>query len=120
MQPDLFAERLAKVRNRFASTLESKIDEACQALPELSGNAAAAVQKVADIYQQIHGVRGVGPTVGFPVTGKAARGAEDVLIPAFRAKRALTADEAEAFRDALQTLRAAATAELHSAKLIGG
>lgn len=120
MQPDPFTERLAKVRTRFASTLDGKISEACEALPHLSGNDAGAIQKLADTYQQIHGLCGVGPTVGFPATGKAARGAEDVLIPAFRAKRALTPEEAEALQTALEALRAAAQSELRSINLIGG
>ncbi len=114
MQQDPFVERLAQIRQRFASTLESKIDDACAALPRLLAADAAAVTLVAETYRQIHGICGVGATVGFAATGKAARGAEDILVAAFRGKRVLTADEAEHLQKALETLKAEARAELQS------
>jgi hypothetical protein len=44
----------------------------------------------------------------------AARGAEDVLLPPFRGKRGLTADEAESLHKALHALRIAARSDLLS------
>lgn len=114
MQPDPFAGRLATVRHRFASTLAAKISDACAALPQLSGNDIAVAEKLADTYRQIHGIGGIGSMVGFVATGKAARVAEDVLLPPFRAKRGLTDDEAENLRKELETLRAVAQFELQS------
>jgi hypothetical protein len=114
MQPDVFAERLATVRQRFASTLEAKINEACAALPHLSGDDPAAVEKLAGIYHQIHGICGVGPTVGFAASGKAARRVEDILLPPFRAKRGLTTDETDGLQKELVALRVAAQTELQS------
>ncbi|HZS63426.1 MAG TPA: Hpt domain-containing protein [Xanthobacteraceae bacterium] len=112
MQSDPFAERLAKVRRRFASTLAGKIDASIAALPKLSCAEAASVALVADAYQEMHRICGVAPTVGFTATGKAARGTEDVLIAAFRGKRALSGEEAGRLQEALARLKAAASDEL--------
>jgi hypothetical protein len=114
MQPDVFQERLAKVRQRFASTLAARIGEACAALPHLYGNDRVAAEKLADTYHVIHGLCGVGPAVGFVATGKAARGVEDILLPPFRGKRGLTPDETDGLRKELETLRLAAQSELQS------
>lgn len=114
MQQDPFTERLAKVRRRFASTLETKIDDTFAALPQLSSSEPATIAKLGDVYQQIHQICGVGPTVGFVATGKAARNAEDILIVPFKSKRCLTADEAARLRTALDALQGAARSELHS------
>jgi hypothetical protein len=69
---DAFTDRLARVRQRFASTIESKIEDTYEALPSLMGGAAAAAA-VADTYRRIHGICGVADTVGFIGTGRAAR-----------------------------------------------
>ncbi len=114
MQPDLFTERMAIVRQRFASTLEAKIGETVDALPHLSANDNAAIEKLADTYQQIHKIVGVGPTVGFVATGQAARNAEDILITPFKGKRGLTAEEAAQLQTAFDALQAAARSELQS------
>lgn len=114
MQQDAFTERLAKVRRRFASTLESKISDSFAALPQLSGNGGAALAKLGDTYQRIHQICGVAPTVGFVATGKAARNAEDILIAPFRSKRCLTTEEAARLQTALDALQAAARIELQS------
>jgi hypothetical protein len=115
-QPDLFMERLAKVRLRFASTLEARISDARAALPQLSRGDPASLEKLADTYQKIHGICGVGPTVGFPATGRFARDAENVLLPPFRDNRGLTALEARTLGNALEALRVAARAELQAVR----
>ncbi|MEX0752041.1 MAG: hypothetical protein WD073_03850 [Xanthobacteraceae bacterium] len=120
MQPDPFVERLAKIRQRFACTLAHKIDGAQEALPRLSGGDAAAVTLVADTYQQIHSISGVGATVGFAATGRAARGAEEFLVSAYREKRALTSEEAKSLQGALAALKAEAELELRSMNCSGG
>jgi len=43
MELDSFAERLAVIRQRFASTVEGKIAEAWEALPQAVGDDATAV-----------------------------------------------------------------------------
>jgi chemotaxis protein histidine kinase CheA len=116
MSDDLFADRVAKVRQRFVSTLESKIDETYAALPNLGGvaPAEAAAAAVADAYLRIHGIIGIGRTVGFPATGRAAHDAEDVLRAAYQAGRGLSAYEISLLKDSLQALRGIAARELQS------
>ena len=114
MTADLFAERLAKIRDRFTAALPSKIDENDAALPVVSGDGPESVTAVAETYRRLHGIAGTGPTIGFAATGQAAREAEAVLIEAYRAQRALTTNEAASLRDALLVLRQAAHGELQT------
>jgi hypothetical protein len=83
-------------------------------LPKLAGTAADAGDAVAESYRRIHGICGVGPVVGFVVTGRAARDVEDVLIRPFRAKRGLTQNELGHLEARLAALQAAARQELSS------
>jgi chemotaxis protein histidine kinase CheA len=110
---DPFEQRLAKVRHRFASTLQGKIDDIYTDLPLLSGE-----RKNADVvevcYRRVHGICGIGPTVGFVQTGRTARDAESVLLEAYRAHRPLTDSEAANFRKKLHVLREAAKSELQT------
>ena len=46
MGVDPFAERLARVRQRFVSALEGKIEDSYSAIPHLSGATAGVVQAV--------------------------------------------------------------------------
>ena len=114
MIADPFAERLAKVRHRFVSTLQGKIESACEAVPQLSALQPEAAATVAEAYRCLHSIVGVGPTVGFPSTGRAAREAEDVLRPPHRDARGLTAEEVALLVERLQALREIATIELRS------
>ncbi len=114
MQTDDFAERLARIRARFAATLESKVAALCRNLPHLSGSDAGVHDRVAEAYREVHKLRGVAATVGFAATGTAARGAEDALLLPFQSRRGLTAGETELLRKALAALRAAAQSELQS------
>jgi chemotaxis protein histidine kinase CheA len=116
MTADIFAERLAKIRDRFVAALPSKIDESDAALPLVAGDGPANVEAVAETYRRLHGIAGTGPTIGFAATGAAAREAEAVLIEAYRGQRALTADEARLLGDALLALRRAAQGELQTSK----
>jgi chemotaxis protein histidine kinase CheA len=114
MTVDAFADRLARVRHRFVSTLEGKIDEAYAAVPKLSDIAPEAAATVAEGYRRIHGIVGIGSTVGFPATGRAARDVEDVLRGAYHDRRGLTADEILNFKKSIHALREAAARELQS------
>jgi len=107
-----FAERLARVRQRFISSLESKITDSYAALPALVGEGATVNDAVAETYRRIHGIGGIGPSVGFADTGRAARNAEVVLLIPFRERRGLNETELDAFRKALHGLRDAAQREL--------
>lgn len=120
MTVDPFTERLARVRHRFVSTLEGKIEQTRASIPVLAATVPDAASAVAEAYRCIHGIVGVGSIVGFPNTGQAARGVEDVLRPPYRSRRGLTADEVSVLKASLQALRDAASRELHSLHSIGG
>jgi chemotaxis protein histidine kinase CheA len=112
MTADPFVERLARVRQRFVSTLDNKIDGAFAALPKLSGEGPQAVATIGEVYREMHGIAGVGPTVGFPSAGQAARAVEEVLRHAQLGSRTLAADEIELLKNRLEELRGAAAREL--------
>lgn len=114
MTVDPFAERLARVRQRFVSALESKIEDTCAAIPNLSGEAAAVVEAVGEAYRRMHGIVGIGPTVGFARTGRAARAVENILMQPQQAERGLTNEEIVSFKKALHALRETAASELQS------
>jgi chemotaxis protein histidine kinase CheA len=114
MQPDHFTDRLEAVRKRFASSLTGKIEDTYTELPQFAGADAMAADAVAHAYRRIHGICGVGRTVGFPETGRAAKSAEDVLVPAFRGRRGLQPDEIARLKQALGVMSAAAQVELRA------
>jgi len=114
MTADPFTERLTRVRARFALTLAGKIDESCAAIPHLADAEPAAPAAVAEVYRCVHGIVGVGPTVGFPGSGSAAHDVEDRLRLAQQERRGLTATEIELLTKSLQVLREIAARELQS------
>jgi chemotaxis protein histidine kinase CheA len=116
---DAFAERLARVRHRFVSSLAGKIDDACAAIATLSDIAPAPAAAVGEAYRTMHGMVGIGPTVGFPATGRAARSVEDILRAPYHEGRGLSADEISLLTNALNALREAASCELQSCHLVG-
>jgi chemotaxis protein histidine kinase CheA len=111
---DPFAERLARVRQRFIASLESKIEVTRADLPKLSGEGRDVATAVEETYRRIHGIVGVGPTVGFAATGKAAKTVEDVLLGPYRAARGLVVNEIDDLKKALQALHEAAQQELQA------
>jgi chemotaxis protein histidine kinase CheA len=112
MSVDAFADRLGRVRHRFVTTLESKIDDAYAAIAKTADATPAASAAVGETYRTLHGIVGIGPTVGFPATGRAAREAEDVLRAPYQQQRGLRADEVLQFKKHLHALREAANREL--------
>jgi chemotaxis protein histidine kinase CheA len=112
MTADPFTDRLARVRDRFAMTLIRKIEETCAAIPRLSSFAPSADIAVGQAYRCVHGIAGVGPTVGFPASGDAARNVEKVMRTAQRERRGLTADEITLLTKMLRVLREVASREL--------
>jgi chemotaxis protein histidine kinase CheA len=114
MAVDPYTERLGRVRERFVSALESKIEDTYAAIPDLSADQPDAVETLEETYRRIHGIVGIGPTVGFVSTGRAARSVENILLPPHQAERGMTGEEIESFRKALHALREAATRELQS------
>jgi chemotaxis protein histidine kinase CheA len=112
MAIDPFIQRLGRVRERFVSGLESKIEDTYAALPDLSEETAGEV--VAETYRRLHGIVGIGPTVGFAATGRAARALERILLRAQQEERGLTSQEIGSFTKALHALRETAAQELQS------
>ena len=106
---DLFAERLAAVRERFAAKLDARIEEIESTVPELDRD--GAMETLARAHRRAHDLCGVGPTMGFVATGQAARSIEQALLAAIKAGRPLTAEEVARVRDGIAHLRAAASAE---------
>lgn len=109
---DLFAERFAAVRQRFAAKLDARIDEIDAAVPELGPDGSR--ETLAHAHRRAHDLCGVGPTMGFVATGKAARSIEQVLLAAIKAGRSLNDQELAHVRDGIALLRSAARAETQS------
>jgi len=112
MSADIFADRLARVRRRFVSTLQGRIDDTDAAIPKFGRSTAGAPAAVGEAYRCMHGIVGVGPTVGFPATGRAAHSVEDLLRPAQNERRGLSDNEISSLRERLLALRDAVEAEM--------
>jgi chemotaxis protein histidine kinase CheA len=111
---DKFANRLAKVRERFMSSVEGKVEDTYVMFPKLQGGTAAA-EALAETYRRIHGICGVAETVGFILTGRTAQKLDTILLAAHQARRGLTADEMTLAQKALHALRDATRLELQTA-----
>jgi chemotaxis protein histidine kinase CheA len=106
-----FADRLAALRQRFATQLDSRI----------AGMETAMLQRedddlddLAHAHRDAHHLCGVGATLGFVGTGMVARSIEQILLAAVKAGRALTDDELPRLRAGIALLRSTASAELRS------
>jgi chemotaxis protein histidine kinase CheA len=109
---DVVSERLGKVRARFVATLDDKIRETFETLPRLAESFPTAGDAVGEVYRRIHNIVGVGGTIGFAETGRAAHVAEAILLAPQRTARGLTAPELCDLETALHGLREAAAREL--------
>jgi hypothetical protein len=109
-----FTERFARVRCRFVSSLECKIDHVYATLPKLTGEGATVTAIVDEYYRRIHDIVGVSPSIDFIATGRAARITENILIPARSSRRGLKPDEIVKLKNALQVLRQASQRDLQS------
>jgi hypothetical protein len=114
MAVDVFAERLAGVRKRFAAKLPGRIDEIDSALPELIGEGGEVAAAVYNAHRKVHDLCGIGPTLGFLATGQAARACEKILLQPSRGERGLTEQELAHFKERLVALRAAAENDIQS------
>ena len=114
MEADEFAERLARIRKRFATTLTEKVDDSFACVPKLMDKNDDAVETLVVTHRKLHEICGIAPSIGFSATGLAARAAETVLRKAATAKRSLTDEEVTAFIVELGCLRAAAQFDLQA------
>ena len=120
MHADQFETRLAIVRHRFATTLESKITDAVISADRMSRNGDGVIKHVSESYRHLHGICGIGPTVGFTATSEAAHAAEVALMPAHHESRRPTQTEVVRLKRALERLRVAAASELRLMYRRGG
>jgi hypothetical protein len=108
-----FAARIDKIRSRVALKLADRIQQTDAALSQMIGNGSDAVAAVVSAYRWLHDISGVGPTIGFELTGRQARLCADILVGPFRAQRGLLPDELELLTTGLESLRIAALNETH-------
>jgi HPt (histidine-containing phosphotransfer) domain-containing protein len=120
MHAEQFETRLAKVRHLFATTLESKITDAVVSADQMSRSGDGITKHVSESYRLLHGICGIGPTVGFTATSEAAHAAEVALMPAHHESREPTQPEVLILKKALARLRVAATSELRLMYQRGG
>jgi len=106
-------EQVARVRARFAATLDGKIGDSFAALEKISSG-GEMIEVVMTAHRRLHELCGIAPTLGFMATGKAARSAEAVMREAAMSKRALTPAEIRALKSELKALRTAAAGELQT------
>jgi chemotaxis protein histidine kinase CheA len=107
-----FAKRMAEIRARFATRLGKQIRETDEAVPLMRGDGGDAVATVEAAYRRFHDICGMASTVGFTVTGRAAKELDAILVVAFRAQRGLTEAELTNARTGLDAVKAAATIEI--------
>ncbi|MGZ5898011.1 MAG: hypothetical protein ACXWJ6_17370 [Xanthobacteraceae bacterium] len=112
MHTDQFETRLARVRHRFATTLESKITGAVVSADRMSRSGDGVTRHVSESYRLLHDICGIGPTAGFIATSEAARVAEVALMPAHDESRGPTQTEVLSLKIALERLRVVAASEL--------
>lgn len=117
MAADQFAERLAQVRARFATKLQTRIDALDESLPHIRGSGDAVIETLTTAHRGMHDLCGIGPTIGFDATGRAARHVEQILLAALRAGRGLNDQETNELRDAARALREAARDDLQAHNL---
>lgn len=109
---DEFNERFAQVRTRFAAKLGGKIEEINDALPNLAREGKEGSEAIASAHRRAHDLCGIGPTIGFAETGRAARNVEKILRTALQTEHGLTAEETAKLQEAIDQLRSIAREEI--------
>jgi chemotaxis protein histidine kinase CheA len=91
MTDDIFAQRVAAVRRRFAARLDDRIGVIASAMPQPGCEDGLDILAIA--HREAHGLCGIGHTLGFVGTGQVARSLERLLLAALTAERTLTDEE---------------------------
>jgi hypothetical protein len=94
--------------------LGARLDDLEAGVPQLSQG--GSTEALARAHRGAHDLCGVGPTMGFIATGKAARAVEQLLLAPLKADRMLTGDEVAQLRHGLAVLRSVATSETRPAR----
>jgi hypothetical protein len=105
---DLFVDRIAAVRRRFAAQIDSRIDGIEAGTLQVGDD---DLDSLARAHRHAHHLCGVGATLGFVGTGKVARSIEQILLAAVKAGRPLTDDEVPCVRAGISLLRSTAAFE---------
>ena len=113
MSDDVFARRVAAIRQRFAAGLDGRIGVIASAILQPGGEDGLDILAIA--HREAHGLCGIGHTLGFVGTGQAAHSLERLLLTALTAERTLTDDESVYLREGIMLLRSTATIEMASA-----
>ena len=108
MMSDLFIDRIAAVRQRFSAQIDTRI-EGIEAIALERGK--GDLDALAQAHRDAHHLCGVGATLGFVQTGKAARSVEQLLLAAVKSERKLTNDEIPRLLEGIALLRSAVGAE---------
>ena len=114
MAEEDFAERLNGVRKRFAAKLAGRIAEIDAALSAMVGEGSEVNAAVYAAHRKVHDLCGIGPTLGFEATGKAARVCEKILLQPSRGQRGLNEQEMAHLKEGLVALRAAAQTDMQT------
>jgi chemotaxis protein histidine kinase CheA len=109
---DLFADRMAALRQRFADQLASRIDGIETAMLQIEDD---DLDDLARAHRDAHHLCGVGATLGFVQTGEVARSIEQLLLAAAKSGRTLNDDEVPVLRAGIALLRTTANAEMQAA-----
>ena len=114
MTADPFADRIAgcAIASRRRSPARSMKSALLFLVYQMSGRRRR--WRWREAYRCVHGIVGVGPTVGFPASANAAHHVEDFLRPPQQQQRGLTADEILLLTKTLKVLREVAARELQS------
>lgn len=108
-----FVNQISWIRARFVQKLVDEIDATVAALTVLAGDDTAALAAVDAAYRRFHDISGIGATIGFQATGRAARILDAILAVPFRELRGLSGRETAKLSEGLDSLRAAARTESH-------
>jgi len=103
---------MAALRQRFSGQLIARIDGIGVVAPLLGEDNLGVL---AQAHRDAHHLCGVGASLGFVETGKAARAIEQLLLAAVKAERALTSEEIPRLRAGIALLRSTASAEMGGA-----
>jgi len=110
MTEDIFAQRVAAIRQRFAARLDDRIGVIASAVPQPGCEDGLDILAIA--HREAHGLCGIGHTLGFVGTGQVARSLERLLLAALTAERTLSDDESVHLREGITLLRSTASAEM--------
>ncbi|CAN5414228.1 hypothetical protein BH11PSE4_BH11PSE4_25280 [soil metagenome] len=108
---DVFVDRMAALRQRFADQLAARIDGIETAMLPVGDD---GLEVLVQAHRDAHHLCGVGATLGFVETGKVARSIEQILLAALKTPRALSDDEVPRVRAGIALLRSTASSELEA------